>query len=252
MHHAECPRRLMMNTAVRYAVEPTHVREVSLLGGASLTYWEQRLSTEDLIPAERGGNAQVLIIAAAMRFMGIRFTEVSFSVLLSGDGHARGQASAFLVQAFNSCRWFALSERLFFATPYEHGDCRVSISPSPSIQLIQNGQIVFRADMRADSAMSHRQQLRSGEDSWEGRVFLPKRRSGSGDAGRFFFARMKGHTRAYPFLGAADVLSIKRSRAAAIFQALLDSHFVGEEWVVREDATHGKSKTYRRPELARR
>jgi hypothetical protein len=58
----------------------------------------------------------------------------------------------------------------------------------------------------------------------------------------------QGHARAYVFLGAADVLSIKPSPATGIFQALLDSHFVAEEWVVREDGTHGKSKTYRRSE----
>ena len=32
-------------------------------------------------------------------------------------------------------------------------------------------------------------------------------------------------------------------------QARRDSHFVAKEWIVREDATHAKSKTYKRADL---
>jgi len=46
-----------------------------------------------------------------------------------------------------------------------------------------------------------------------------------------------------------DALSIMPSQDAGIFRALLDSGFTGEEWIVREDATHGKSKSYARSAL---
>jgi GNAT superfamily N-acetyltransferase len=60
---------------------------------------------------------------------------------------------------------------------------------------------------------------------------------------------MTGYTQAYPFVPAADDLSIKPSRDTEILQTLLDSGFIGEEWRVRTDATHGKSKSYRRCEV---
>jgi hypothetical protein len=34
-----------------------------------------------------------------------------------------------------------------------------------------------------------------------------------------------------------------------VLQALRDSHFVAKEWIIREDATHAKSKTYKRADL---
>jgi hypothetical protein len=34
-----------------------------------------------------------------------------------------------------------------------------------------------------------------------------------------------------------------------ILRALVDSGFTAEEWLVRHDATHGKSKTYRLSKL---
>jgi hypothetical protein len=44
-------------------------------------------------------------------------------------------------------------------------------------------------------------------------------------------------------------VDIRPSPGCGLLQALRDSHFAAEEWVVREDATHAKSKTYRRADL---
>ncbi len=242
----------LLKTTTRYVTEVTRVREVSLLGSADLAFWRERLSTESLVPAERDGKAQILIVGATMRFMGIRFTEISFSVLLSGHEEVAGQGGAFLFQAFNSSRLFAWCEHVLFATPYSHAHCHVSVSSPISIQLVMGGELAFRAEMQADSKRSQRQSLRIGEETWEGPVFLPRSRRGNAAKGRFFFAKMKGQTAAYPFARAEDVLSIRPSQEAGIFQALLDSGFTGEEWVVREDAMHGKSRSYARAELSAR
>ena len=106
--------------------------------------------------------------------------------------------------------------------------------------------------MRADTSAPAREPSRGGADGWAGPVFLP---GGRGGTGRLFFARLRGHTRTYPFLPSCDALSIRPAPGAEVLQALVDSHFVGKEWVLREDAEHAKSKTYRRaavlPELAR-
>ncbi len=237
-----------MNTPVRYVANLTHVREVSLRGTADLVFWRDRLIEEDLIPAPRDGKAQILIIAAAMRYMGVRFTEVSFSVLVSAQKQGVLHTGAFLVQAFISCRLFAFCERALFSAPYYHGDCRVSVLSPVSIRLMKRGKAVFRVEMRADSSAPARVPSRSGEDGWEGPVFLPGTRRGGGSQGHLFFAKIKGHTRSYPFLPGTDTVSIRPSQDTEILQALLDSQFVGTEWAVREDATHAKSKTYKRSE----
>jgi hypothetical protein len=234
----------MMKQAVRYVAEVSHAREVSLLGMANLAFWRERLSTENLVPAERDGKAQIMIVGATMRFMGIGFTEVGYLVLLSGHEEAAGKGGAFLFQAFNSSRLFAWCERALFATPYLHAHCHVSVSSPISIQLVMGGELAFQAGMQANSEAPRRQPSRLGEETWEGPVFLPRGCRGRAGKGRFFLAKMQGQTAAYPFMREEDALSIMPSQGAGIFRALLDSGFTGEEWVVREDATHGKSMTY--------
>jgi hypothetical protein len=215
---------------------------VSLLGTADAAFWKARLHGETLALAESDRQAQILIVAADAKFLGVRFRELSFSALVSQpDG-------AYLTQAFNSCRLFAFCERVLFSTPYDHGDVRVSASFPPSIQLSRGGEVVFRAELQAGASAPRREPSRRGEGGWEGPVFLPASRRRTGHSERLFFARITGHTQTYPFLPGQDSMTIRPSPADEVLQALIDSHFVGREWAVREDATHAKSKTYKRSE----
>jgi hypothetical protein len=238
-----------MNTPVKWAAELAHVREVSLRGTADLAFWKDRLMKEDLFPAESDGQAQLLIVAADLKYMGVRFRELSLSVLVSWLQEGTGQDAAYLVRAFNSCRLFAFCERVFFSTPYYHGDVGVSASFPASIHIVQKGEVVFRAEMGAGGSGPAREPSRCGEDGWEGPVFLPESRRGKGRQGNLFFARIRGQTQSYSFLAAKDSVTIRPSSDSEVLQALLDSHFVAKEWAVREDATHAKSKTYKRTEV---
>jgi hypothetical protein len=238
-----------MNTSVKWAAELAHVREVSLLGTADLAYWKEWLLNEELLPAECDGQAQLLIIAADAKYLGVRFRELSFSVLVCRPEQGPSQDAAYLVRAFNSCRFFAFCERLFFSTPYYHGDVRVSPALPASVHLVKKGEVVFGADMGADASGLAREPSRCGEDGWEGPVFLPGSRRGEGRQGKLFVARLRGHTRTYPFLPSTDSVAIRPSPDREVLQALQDSHFVAREWIVREDATHAKSKTYKRSDV---
>jgi hypothetical protein len=238
-----------MNTPVKWAAELAHVREVSLLGTADLAFWKDRLLKEELLPAESDGRAQLLIIAADSTFMGVRFRELSFCVSVPRPGDGSRQDAAYLVRAFNSCRFFAFCERVFFSTPYYHGDVRVSAALPASMRLVKKGEVVFAAEMGADPSAPGRGPLRCGEDGWDGPVFLPAGRRRGGRQGKLFVARLRGYTRTYAFLPGADSVAIRPWPGSEVLQALRDSHFVPKEWVVREDATHAKSKTYQRADL---
>ena len=88
--------------------------------------------------------------------------------------------------------------------------------------------------------------MRAGEESWEGPVFLPPR--GAAKDRRLFFGRLSGHTVVYPF-SRDDRFAIEASAGGGVLRPLADSEFHPQEWVVRADATHGKSKTYRRTDV---
>ena len=103
---------------MKYVAALNHVREVSLVGAADFGFWKQRLEKEGLEPQETEGKAQILIVGAEAKFRGIRFRELSFSVMVCGG--------MFLIGAFNSSRFFAFCERVFFSTPYYGADVRIS------------------------------------------------------------------------------------------------------------------------------
>jgi len=106
---------------VKYIAELEHVREVSIREG-DLQFWQEYLRRHELVPLSRDGRAHILIVAAKMRYMGLPFSEVSFSVEVVNPLNTKVPA-AFLISAFNSSRLFAWSERLFFRTPYVHAGC---------------------------------------------------------------------------------------------------------------------------------
>jgi hypothetical protein len=237
---------------VKWAAELSHVREISLLGTADLIFWRNRLMEVDLLPAERDGQAQLLIIAADSTYRGVKFQELSFCVLVAPQQVETRQEAAYLLQAFNSRRSFAFAERVFFSTPYDHGEVRVSASLPASFQIVKHGEVVFRAEMEADASAPVREPLRHGADGWEGPIFLPATRREAGCDGKVFFARLRGDTQTFPFLPYRDAMTIKPTRGSEILQTLVDSHFVAKEWAIRADATHAKSKTYKRAEVPAR
>ena len=232
----------MGNTRIKYVAEISPVREVWLVGAAELAFWGERLRRERLLPVEFDGQARVLISAIEARYMGVRFRELCISVSVrDADGRA-GSEPFYLAQGFHSSRLFAWVERTRFLTPYVHGKIGLNASVPASIRLVEGDQDVFRAGM--SPAGSGRALVGSGEESWEGAIFLPTRGSDSGP-GKVFYAKMTGMMQRYAFAD-GDVLAVQRGAKRSALGWLIDSSFTGREWAVREDGTHARSKTFER------
>ena len=234
-----------IQTPGEYVAELSHVREVSLLGTARLEFWNERLKHEGLAPAEVNGRAQGLVTAAESRFMGMPFAEVSFCVLVWPPPGAISPEAAYLLRAFNSSRLLAFCERTFCSTPYYHGNVHVVTAIPACVHLAKGGEVVFRAQMGANAAGSAREPTAKGERCWSGPVFLPRPISRRNSKCKFFFARLAGRAKTYPFLGTTDSITLRHFVGCEILRALIDSGYEAEEWAVREDATHSKSKTYK-------
>lgn len=228
---------------MKYDVEIANVREVSLWGTADLAYWAERLRPAGLHPTVADGRALVQVVACAARFKGIRFRELSVSVSVSRHEGGAGRDGAYLLHAWNSIRFFAFVERTVFRTPYYHGGLAVEPGPPAFARLTEGGATTYAAEMAADAAT--RRPTRDGDECWEGPVYLPGR-GGSADGGRLFHAKLGGSTRAYPFAHGIDVLKLDAERGSPVIGQLTASRFAGLEWLVRDGATHGKSKTVAR------
>ncbi len=155
------------------------------------------------------GRTQLLLISADAVFRGIRFRELSISRVVSEN-------RAELLQAFHSVRLFAFCERVFFHTPYVHAP--VSLGET---WVKVDG--VFSAELR-----EYRSRSFMGEDGWFGEVDLPD--------DRYFVAKLEGMTERYPVLP-SDLFELQHP---------LLKGFVPREWIIRADARHARSKTYRR------
>jgi len=132
---------------MKYHVEINHVREVSLVGHSDLAFWKRQLRDEALFPASIDGKATVLISSVAARFNGIRFRELSFSVAICRRENGPDVDGVYLVHAFNSNRFFALVERIFFHTPYYKGDIRVDAQMPASFHLTRDRTAALTAEM---------------------------------------------------------------------------------------------------------
>lgn len=229
---------------IRWTAQLAHVREVSLLGSADYDYWRKHLSPSGLIPIERAGRAQMLIVGADAKFRGVRFSEISFSVLARPDDSPAD--GAYLVGAWNSSRFFAWCERAFFRTPYVWGDVRVCSAPPVSIELGEPGRPLFRADLRpADSSQPGRTPDSRQPGGWAGAIYLPPTKPRD-TRRKFYFARLAGLTDTYAFVPGIDTLTINTTPLARVLTSLIDSNFTPTRWEIRADATHARSKTYAR------
>ena len=220
----------------KYVARLRHVREVTLRGSADLSIWKERLEMQGLMPADRDGFAEILIMAAEGRFWGVRFRELSISVVMP----AATADAAYMVQAFNSRKLFAWSERRFFSTPYQHADVRLTTTP-PSMELRLSGTTIIHAAM---GNLGDRDPQIQPDAVWQGRVFIPNRMKREP---RFFVGRLAGEAIVCPFNPGQDQFEMPGEDAPELIRILRESGFTPREWSIRNDASHSKSKTYRVP-----
>lgn len=227
------------------------MEELTLLGRADLAWWTDRLEPLGLTPlADARGQAQVLIICASSRYLGIKFREVSFSILAGPrDAASWPGPGAFLLQAFNSVRWFAWCERRLFSTPYHFAEVDLAIAPTPRVAVLWNGAPIFSAELRGrvvpgvDTVSGPAEAAASG---WRGPVYLPP--VGSTSPGRrpcrCFLAEISGPVQVVELDPGRDQISLAVPVGLEVLQPLLDSGFAPLRGLIRSDAKHSKSFTF--------
>lgn len=233
-----------MTTRVKWTAQLDHVQEVSILGSADLGFWHTRLADEELTPVDREGRATLLIVSAAGRFMGVRFRELSVSVFIASEE----VTSYFLVRAFNSNPFFAFCERFFFSTPYDGANVGVVHDVPTAISVSQHGRTSFHASMRRTDTSATRTPTQEFGEALVARVNLPGGKPSSSRPAKMFFARIGGRTKVYPFIAGEDTILINPQYDGDSFHILSESAFVPEAWIIRSNASHAKSKTYKRSE----
>ncbi len=225
--------RLTSNTTIQYVAEINGVKEITLIGSADPHFWRDHLKLQNLSPYLEKSAAKIMISAMRSKWKGVPFEEFIVSIFVAKPTDESTEAGVYLPQAFNSVRFFAFCERTFFHTPYDLADIEVVIQSPTSIQVGKAENELYHAVMAKKLTP-----LSSGKGTWQGAVFLP------GQPQRMFYAKIDGQTDVHPFSPKTDSIILKPAKAYPIIQALIDSQFTGQEWHVRMEADHAKSKTY--------
>lgn len=230
----------------KFDVVVSPVREVSLVGGADLSYCRQRLAPHGLHATERDGRAEMLLSACEARFKGVRFRELSLSIFVAREAGSAARDGALLLRAFNSVRFFAWVERTLFRTPYYPGRIAVSPDAPATIQLGGTRDPILRAAMAGDGSAATRMAIPAAAGLWQGPLFLPDLHDAAAPATRLFYGSLSGDTRTLPFDAARDVFQLGSAARDPVVLLLTKAGFEPTTWIVRAAATHGKSKTIRR------
>lgn len=226
-----------------YNITVSPVAEVCLLGTADGDFWGRRLRDAGLFPVLSAGRAQLLIAAVSARFLGLRFRELPVAVFVAHTPDSPTAEGVFLAGAFSSRRLFAWAERCVNGAPYVHGKIELAVQLPASLQVSTAAAPLLCAQMSDESPA--RQPLGSGQDGFEGPIYLPARKRGEAPGSRLFYARTAGVTRTYAFLP-ADRVTLWPSPGYPVVQDLIDSGFRGHQWQLRADGVHSKSKTVKR------
>lgn len=229
---------------VAYIATLDDVSDVSLWGTADPGFWEERLKPMGLKlrvePTEQA--AQVVISAMRGSFAAVTFRELCVALVVDREDRPPGDPDfgLSLVQAYHSFRPFAIVERVWFRTPYEHANIRVQFGLNSYIKLSRGSELCFEATMRS---ILNRTVWASGDERWEGPVYLP----GKSQPGCYFPALLCGETERSRFDPRNDSLTIADPpEIPAVFRALKESGFVGKEWAVRLRGRHARGRTYSR------
>ena len=228
------PKSTVTNTSIQYAADLYNVKEVTLHGTADLSFWEAVLRKERLFPYHERDKAILLLSAVDAKWRGFKFREFVIAVGVCQNENGTSLDGYYLPHAFNSSRLLAFSERVFFQTPYFHGDLRLENKLPASIKLQDRREVLLDARMSIPSTPPVVEYL-----EWEGPIFLPNNRGK-------FFAVLAGEADIYPFSSETDRFEIKPSARHRIFQQLIESNFIGSVWSLRSKSRHAKSKTYKR------
>lgn len=217
----------------KYVAVVRDVRELRLLGRAKLDFWNAQLSNKPFQAFSDDGFAEITIAATELVWKGFRFNELTVSLTVAAKDDSQNQIGYLLLHAFNSNRFFAFCERMFFSTPYHFGKVSVREITPCAMKADSNNENVLTAEM------SRVKRHETEEDeSWEGAVFLP---NSKGE--KYFIAKLSGKSKVCPFVE-TDRIKLRADAENTVFDSLVNSGFTGKEWRMRSRAFHAKSKTY--------
>ncbi|MCY3744282.1 MAG: hypothetical protein OXH00_24985 [Candidatus Poribacteria bacterium] len=219
------------NPTVKYVADLYNVKEVTLYGTANLSFWEAVLHKEGLFPYHEADKAVLLISAMDAKWRGFKFKEFVIAVGVCLNENGTSLDGYFLPHAFNSSKLLAFSERVFFRTPYLHGNIQLQNRLPAFIKLWHRTEVLFHVEMSIPDISPTVEYL-----EWKGPIFLPNNRGK-------FFAVLAGESEIYPFSPEMDRFDIKPSADYGIFQQLIESNFAGSVWSLKSRSRHARSKT---------
>lgn len=220
---------------LEYVAEITNVKDFNLIGLADLVYWQNFLSREGLVPFNKNGKAEIIVTAQKLSWMGISFKEFVVAVTL-GNKQGTSRNGCYLVHAYNTSGLLAFYERVLFYSPYT--EAKIDIQDSPvSVDVSVDNTSVFKLNVSNNDYF-----LGANDEKYLLNIALPKKEDDPKE--RFFYAQITGLTKNYKYSTERDSFTLNPIKSTPVIKFLRESNFMPVTWAVRNNSSHGKSKTY--------
>ena len=181
--------------------------------------------------------AEIMIGVFQARWMKVPFCELVVTVSCEGLSDGRPSAGYFLLGGWNSSRFFSVIERHHFKTPYRPGSFTIGESRSRAIEILDQGQLLFRLEARDTDHET------SVTEDWHRPVwFADPARPGHR---RSFSAMIASHRTTLPVDPARDLVDLGSATTHPVLAPLTESHFVPLEWRFGHRAIHARTGTRR-------
>lgn len=218
---------------MKYAAVIDNVHEVTILGSAKLNFWREYLKNYYFYPFAENRKTVIIISAIKSKYKGIRFSELSVSLKISSVQNGKNNDGFYMLQAYNSNRFFTIVEQKYFKTPYIHGKIILNDIIPPKIKLIAEDITLLEIEMGDNKTLNG---VKHEQDEFN--ILLP---------GNFekncFKANLEGQTFSFDF-SSNDKLLI-HDNAGGVWNMLRESGFKPLIWKIRNNAIHRKSKTFK-------
>jgi len=219
---------------MKYAAVIDNVHEVTILGSAKLNFWKAYLKNFDFYPFVDNRKGVIIISAINSKFKGIRFSELSISLKISFAENGKSNDGFYMLQAYNSNRFFTIVEQKYFKTPYIHGKIILNNIIPPKIKLVAKDITLLEIEMGDNKTLNG---VKHEQDEFN--IVLPGNLEKN-----CFKANLEGQTFSFDFT--SNDKFILNENAGGAWNLIRESAFKPLMWKIRNNAVHKKSKTFKR------
>ncbi|MGM0588912.1 MAG: hypothetical protein ACQETE_10880 [Bacteroidota bacterium] len=218
------------------------LQELVLVGSARSEYWEDILYPQNFAPRSKHGRVRLWLDFILGYWLRKPYFELRTLVEIELTKHERDEQGLYLVNALNSSRFLSFIERTMYNMPHQPADIAMQTHRPPAFQFREADTFILKGQLSNKPDKIREYEVYSEMRSWKGPVCLPDQHKGLQTDKRLFVSAFEGRTKIVPFSEHLDTFEMNEQSNHPLLLHLLNSGYRAEEWQIRPQATHRRTK----------